>query len=219
MRNLYYMKVESSIIPQVFYQMLLFLPHEIREKLNHLHSDIDKKLYIYSQLMVRGLLGKILETSGSSLTFDKLKYGKPIIKGYPSLYYNLSHTQKAILLGIWDCQLGVDIERIKTPEVNIAKKFFTVNEYKYVTQTLLDLDKRFYEVWTKKEAYTKMIGRGLLTTFNSFDVFNKNIASTLYTYERDGYILSICSIGLSANVAICEITEETMYKLAHTFLF
>lgn len=39
-------------------------------------------------------------------------YGKPVLKNYPTIHFNLSHAGDWVLCGIGDVSLGVDIEHI-----------------------------------------------------------------------------------------------------------
>ena len=57
---------------------------------------------------------------------------RPYLKNYPQIHFNCSHSEELILIGITDsCQIGVDIELIKTrsDENDIAKNFFSFDEY------------------------------------------------------------------------------------------
>ena len=46
-----------------------------------------------------------------ALTYNK--YGKPAFAEHPEVQFNLSHTRGAVLVGIHDRPIGVDIERIR----------------------------------------------------------------------------------------------------------
>ncbi|MEH7621863.1 4'-phosphopantetheinyl transferase superfamily protein, partial [Bacillus thuringiensis] len=89
--------------------------------------------------------------------------------------------------------IGVDIELIKNAELNIAERFFNNNEISYITENTSYQDKRFYEIWTKKEAYIKCIGKGLSMNLNSFNSLDHKIPSYFYNVNRAEYVISVCN--------------------------
>ena len=100
----------------------------------------------------------------------------------------------------------------------VAYRFFTKDEIDYISDGLecSDEDVRFYKIWTMKEAYIKMTGKGLSTRLDSFSVhpdelrisdsnMSDNIHNADLPYNNlkidikivDGYIITVCvdSIG------------------------
>ena len=115
-----------------------------------------------------------------NIIITKNKYGKPyLLQNKLELYFNLSHSNNLAILAIAkNHPVGVDIEQIIQFEnlEPIVKRFFTKNEYKNFIS--LPKNKRlvaFYEIWTRKEAYIKAIGKGLSFPLDNFTVsFYKN---------------------------------------------
>jgi 4'-phosphopantetheinyl transferase len=58
---------------------------------------------------------------------------------------------------------GIDVERIddKRPWPAIAERFFSPRECAYLNEA--PTPDRFFEIWTKKEAYVKLTGEGILS--------------------------------------------------------
>lgn len=50
----------------------------------------------------------------------------------------------------------------------------------------------FFEIWTAKESYTKMLGCGLTMRMDSFNVLDENIKNKLKYYRVDDYIICVC---------------------------
>lgn len=92
---------------------------------------------------------------------------------------------------ISDKEVGIDIEKIKGVKPDIVGRFFTIDEIEYIFLANEDVDRRFYEIWTKKEAYIKWSGKGLSMPLVSFSVFNKDIADKMKIYEINGYMISV----------------------------
>lgn len=111
---------------------------------------------------------------------------------YPFLSLEKSlHGDEMIVIAISDKPVGLDIERIRKADFRIAKRFFSEMENKYINESTSKQNERFFEIWTKKEAYAKYNGSGLLKCLSSLDVIeNRKIYKTL---KIKGHIISICS--------------------------
>lgn len=114
--------------------------------------------------------------------------------------------------------MGVDVERIRSADLKIARRFFTDNEYRYITKTGSDIDIRFFEIWTKKEAFIKYIGKGLSIPLNSFDVFDENISHGLQTSMIDGYTVSVFNGDYCRDCDITVLSEKDIASKASAFL-
>jgi 4'-phosphopantetheinyl transferase len=88
--------------------------------------------------------------------------------------FNLSHSgDRALLAVALDVDVGVDIEAMR-PEVEfraIAERMFSAAE-RAAFARLADgeLAPAFYRVWTRKEAFIKLLGDGLSFPLEDFDV-------------------------------------------------
>lgn len=217
MKNkLLYLTVSELIEPSAFYNLLGFASGKKQEQIKRFHFDIDKKLSLYADLLIRIIACQTLSIKNSEIEFEKEEYGKPYIKGNPQFHYNISHTKNAIAIAISDYPIGVDIEKIKKAELDIANRFFTANEQNYINKNKNKSDKRFYEIWTEKEAYIKYIGKGLSIPLNSFNVFENIISNRILTFEKDEYIISVCCEKL--NIQIQDISENELEGMSEQWL-
>lgn len=111
--------------------------------------------------LLRRLAGHYLGRPAASIVFTYGAQGKPAIEG---LEFNLSHSGERLAAAFSRNQpLGLDIEEI-TPRIHardIATRYFTVRE-----RSLLDTPddtvflRRFFQLWTAKEAVMKATGLG-----------------------------------------------------------
>lgn len=175
------------------YQYLLNrLPCSKRQKIGTYRDDIDKKLSLFSDLLVRSYVCNLLHIDNSELAFAQNPYGKPMLLNYPFVKYNISHTRNAIIIAFSDDEIGVDIERIRSYDLGIARRFFSQNEYSYILDN--NSHNRFVEIWTRKEAYVKWLGKGLYISLSSFDVFDTEISKGITTFYIGDYVISVCGI-------------------------
>lgn len=143
----------------------------------------------YSKSFAKIILGKSLKADNNSLVIEEDEFGKPYLRDYVDTHYNISHTKGAIVCAVADKPVGVDIEKVRKISKSIVERYFTKNEQNYVLSYLENQDERFTEIWTKKEAYVKWLGKGLAFPFGSFDVLQKEI----YSFSYKTYYISICS--------------------------
>ncbi|KYG37666.1 4'-phosphopantetheinyl transferase family protein [Bacillus gaemokensis] len=111
------------------------------------------------------------------------------------------------MIGISDCEIGVDIEKLETLDFINLSTFFSEPEQAYLKN--LDhtcLKDEFYRIWTANESYVKFLGKGLSVPLNSFVVPLKKNDNLVLNSSRDSrknpeiqlffledYSMSICS--------------------------
>lgn len=100
----------------------------------------------------------------------RTEYGKPYFAEL-DLKFSLSHSGDRAILAVSEKEIGADIQIMRQISLGVAKRFFTEKEQAYVLAADSDEARRarFYEIWTKKEAYGKWEGRGLSAALK-FDV-------------------------------------------------
>ena len=76
--------------------------------------------------------------------------GKPYFPEHPEVHFNISHTGGAVLVGISDAPVGVDIERIRPVSERAMQRIAGVAS-----------EKAFFESWVRREARAKRAGAGI----------------------------------------------------------
>ena len=113
--------------------------------------------------------------------------GKPYFKDL-DIRFNISHSGSRMIIAVSDKEIGADIQIKKPIHDGLVKRFFTPEEQEYVLSAdsvALRLD-RFYEIWTKKEAYGKWKGCGMS------GVLSVDVTKLCFYTEDDGeYALAI----------------------------
>lgn len=172
----------------------------------HLKSTQNKRLSMYSGLLARFAISEALHVPHNELKFNiqmnerytYMKRGeKPLLISpeAPDFDFNISHTRDAILVGVnTNGLIGVDIENCKRrrPPLNIMKRFYHADEAAYVNEDPEKQTVRFYECWTRKEAYVKHDGSGITSDLSKINTTAGDTADMLYTWQKDDYICSVC---------------------------
>jgi 4'-phosphopantetheinyl transferase len=150
------------------------LAQEEKERAARFRFDRLRHSFYITRGTLRHLLGRYLDSDPSSLRLETGAKGKPVLAGGARVEFNMTHS------GAWasfaftiGCPIGIDLEVIRpVSEAHaIAALFFCPEE----TAEILSLppsecDSGFFRCWTRKEAYVKAIGNGLLTPLNEFRV-------------------------------------------------
>ena len=145
------------------------------------------------------IIKKILNENG--LSESSLKYsenGKPVAD---NLFFNVSHAGDYVAGVLSDCEVGCDIEQIADAPFEIAEHYFNLTECEYI-KSQHDKNKAFFTLWTLKESYMKMTGRGMSLPLDSFEIIRKDQGFVLgkspkrpgffRTMEFENYIFSVC---------------------------
>jgi 4'-phosphopantetheinyl transferase len=163
--------------------------------------ELGKKLLFLGLKETYGLAKKDLD----NLAFATGVHGKPCLKDFPDIHYNISHTDRMVICGLSDKEIGVDVERIRPFHDGILRKVMSDTEKDFLEG--LEIKERpeyFFRIWTLKESYGKAVGCGIAMSLSavSFTLREKEnpICSipgfSFFQQSVDGeYILSICRAG------------------------
>lgn len=166
-----------------------------RDKVRRLRVDGVRRNRLAAYLLIRALACKKLGVDNRSLIFEEEHNGKPVLASHPGFHFNLSHSGNAVVAAVADKPVGVDVELLKPAELQIARRFFIPAEVSYIEEGEAEKDRRFFTVWTRKEACMKWTGEGMAMVLSSFSVLSGRWAEMLSTFEMSGYMISCCHQG------------------------
>ena len=161
---------------QTFYQQLTIDEKRRAERYNF---TSDKKRFITVRGVLRQIISNYLNVDPERIEFNYSHHGKSVLTNIYSdtdLRFNVSHSgELAMFVFALDREVGVDIEYIREiPEMEqIVDHFFTDTEKIRFYKLSKDIRKKvFFQIWTRKEALLKAIGKGLYLSLDAFDVFS-----------------------------------------------
>lgn len=144
---------------------------------NRFYFDHDRAHYIVARGLLRQLLGGYLHVPAHEVAFAYGQHGKPELaaeQAVSGIRFNISHAQGVALLAFGrHREVGVDIEQVRPLDdgEQIAERFFSQNEVAVFTAVPPEQKPQaFFNCWTRKEAFIKVIGEGLSCPLDSFDV-------------------------------------------------
>ena len=161
--KLYRINIQSFEDPLQDQRLLELVGTERRKKVIRYRMPDDRKRSLAAGLIIQ----KILNENG--LSEDSLKYsenGKPFAD---NLFFNVSHAGDYVVGVSSDREVGCDIEKIVDAPLEVADRFFHLKEAEYI-KSAEDKNRAFFTLWTLKESYMKMTGRGMNLPLDSFEV-------------------------------------------------
>lgn len=164
----------------------------------------------WSNLCTSAVLNDALSEYGLSEADVSIYYGewgRPYLRDYPDIYFNISHSGEYYVCAIGDENMGVDIEQIdyKRDIIGIARRFFRNNEIEYILKGNTDKEQsyRFYKLWTCKESLVKLKGLSIVKEIaNTGIIINDKGVRAMYKHTDvscrfeekvfDGCIMTLC---------------------------
>lgn len=143
---------------------------------------------LYSQKFLREIFEAQFGLPYLDSTISFNKFGKPYLTKNSNLHFNLSHSAGAIICAFSIMPVGIDIELVKSYNNKIVKRYFTEDEQDYIFCNEDNINSRFTEIWTKKEAYVKWLGLGISMPFDSFSVIGR---CNLISFYINKYCISL----------------------------
>ncbi len=114
--------------------------------------------------------------------------GKPVAK---NCYVSISHSGDMVAVCKNDnVPVGIDIEKMTERDFSkVANRFFRGKELEKFNAN--PTAETFYEIWTRKEAYSKILGTGVQEVVKGFDVYS--LANYEFKTDYVGeYVVSVC---------------------------
>ena len=144
-------RLEQLFTEQEAERLTGLLPPGRRERLLRVKDPVRRQEPLCAWLLLRLALR---ETYGweelPEITLSP--QGKPGFPDYPTVHFNLSHTSDAVLAGVSDQPIGVDIERVRPMTPTSLERLATGME-----------EKDFFPCWVRREARAKLDGADMGT--------------------------------------------------------
>lgn len=175
----------DNITDNFLEKCIAVLPEERAEKAKHYRFDIDKKMSVISYLLLLYALRENYGINVPKMSYGR--YGKPYLTDYPDIYFNISHCPKGCVCAVSDKEIGVDIQDIRPFSWDIAKRVCCENELKMLEHAD-DRAMVFTKIWSMKESYVKMTGKGIASISS---VNTTVIRNGIMIFEKDIFVISV----------------------------
>ncbi len=188
-------------------ELLSLLPESLVLKIERFKRVVNQQRSLLGEVLSRVLISDNTGIKIKDLNIIKSDNGKPELQNFPGLYFNVSHSGEWVVMALAKAPVGIDVEKIKKPVYRIAERYFSQSELENLN-SLSGSSKQayFFDLWTLKESYLKMLGKGLTKSLGSFTIIGSNGVFSLINdkslkdkvflkqYNLDPiYKLSVCS--------------------------
>jgi len=145
------------------------------------HREVHRLRFVVAHGALRTILADYVGTDPRALHFTTGEHGKPALRSAaPSatdtVEFNLSHSADLALVAVAQSRpVGVDVERwdADVEYLELAERFFSPVERRALRALAHAPDlvaAGFFAAWTRKEAYLKATGHGIVRGLHHFDV-------------------------------------------------
>lgn len=202
--------IPSHIKQNAFEYFLQFVSKDRKEKIYRYKSIKDAYRSLIGDIGVRLLICKKFEINNKQIVYHYNKFGKPSVKLGVPFFFNISHSGDWVVIINNSSKVGIDIERIQSIDIDIAKNYFTRLEYEHLLskEEKKEQIRCFFDLWTLKESYIKFIGKGLSIPLHSFSIIKKsNRYNILHSQDELNYSEEVFfqqyNLGKSYSFSVC----------------
>ena len=195
-----------------------------KAKIEKIKHEDDKQLATCVELLLIHALKKLDNNISLPLEITEEESGNLLlntkVEGFEKIYFNMSHSKDFAACAISDKPIGIDIETIKTKDVEHMDKILHPEEMLLLSFVTNPLEKKkyFYECWVSKESYLKNLGCGLSVRPNEFKVEEEKLVTELpnleqrYVHVFKAKEIKNADFGFDGDyrLAICSMQKEEM---------
>ena len=161
-----------------------------REQALQFRHELGQRQCVLSYLLLKRALHEVYDINENPL-FSYGEHGKPFLTNHPDIHFNISHCKDAVACAIDDSPVGIDIESVGRYKDELAR--YTMNDEEIAKiATAEDPEVVFIELWTKKEAATKLVGTGITDNLKEILTRAECVISTTVSNDRK-YVWSVAT--------------------------
>ncbi len=160
-----------------------------RRRVADIAGDDDRKRTIAGELLARRMLSAALDCGEKDVPLQWDELGKPTVER-DGVYVSVSHSGAWAVCAVAETPVGVDVEVIRSAQEKFMRRVCSEREMACIRPGDDGDCRRFWEIWTAKEALFKLTGRGPLLALSRF-ALPEGVALD-YT-EKNGCALTVAA--------------------------
>ncbi len=153
-------KNEKPIDDFTFRFLLQFAPFEKQERILRQQAKQNADNMLVGAALARHMIWEIFQIPLSQQHIAYGPHGKPYLRDYPNVHFNISHSGQYVACAVADRPVGIDVQVVGTYRPDVAVRVCSEGELAKI-ETSDNLATEFTKLWTRKEAYLKMLGCGI----------------------------------------------------------
>jgi 4'-phosphopantetheinyl transferase len=167
----------SHDLPPALYESLLgFVSDDRKQRVKKFFRHEDACRSIVGEVLAKYCVGKTAGVPPSTISFRIDSFGKPHADlREKEIQFSVSHSGSWVVCAVDEGMVGIDVERVRKYDPDIAKRFYHLNEFAaLIALSEQERNSRFFDLWTIKESYIKALGKGLSQALDSFEILFEN---------------------------------------------
>lgn len=182
--EIFSVNVREGISPFLRKNMLSIIDSERKRKISQMIRQEDQDRTLVAHALLKILCRYRYKIPFTHMRLNENSYGKPYIS-YEKFHFNLSHSGSWVVCVIDNQEVGIDVEYMHQEDTRGVEAFFSIQEQAKLNQ-LQEKERQlyFYDLWTIKESYIKMMGKGLFISLDSFVIQKKKGNFYIQTFGK-----------------------------------
>lgn len=146
------------------------MPEKRKNAVLRFRSEDDRKRTVLGEILAVNAIADRLGIEKKDIVFERTEKGKPYAVGL-NIGFSISHSEDMVICAVSEHEIGADIERIRPLNMRITRAACNESDLEYLfgagfrntdaVEHDRDILKRFFRIWTAKEAYCKYTGSGI----------------------------------------------------------
>lgn len=158
-----------------------------RRRVADIAGDDDRRRTVAGELLARRMLAEKLGCAEKAVPLAWDEVGKPTA-AQEGLYVSVSHSGAWAVCVTAEVPVGVDVEVVRSAQEKFMRRVCDQREMDCIRPGTDGDCRRFWEIWTAKEALFKLTGKGPLLTLSRFSL---PAGVTLDYTEQNGCALTV----------------------------
>ncbi len=182
----------DTVPDDTFEYFLASLPEIMQYNVRRYRQMTDRKRKLIGRLIVQNYFA--VNEPFSWERWSETESGKPFIR-LANRKFSISHSGDYVMVAFSEKEVGIDLEKENEIVVEDIVTSMHHEEIEYV-RNASDKHSAFYNVWTRKEAYLKAIGVGIVEDLSKHNCLGEKVVegSTYYIENlkfKTGYSLAV----------------------------
>lgn len=174
MIQVYYTKVSPFLEEDAFWRRFQQIEEARRARILKMKNQKAKMQSLFAGSLLHYALCRELgldEDRTGPFAIGIQEGGKPFFRDKPEICFNLSHSGEYVCCALGREPVGADIQEHTGIREGLAERFFTAEDKRRLSQCRgKEREKLFFQMWSIKESYIKLTGRGLGQGLSSFEI-------------------------------------------------
>lgn len=202
--KVYYAKVSPSSREDTFFAHMDRIEPKRLEAAKKMKNEKAKMRSLAAGLLLHaGLCDYLRLLAEETPPFQTARgqWGKPFLTECPDVHFNISHSGEYVCCAVSECEVGVDIQRYQEKVGGIAERFFTEADNNLLENSNGKKLEMFFRIWSVRESYMKLTGRGMGQGLDSFEInwkrrqiYDQGLPTACFEEYTgiEGYSLCVC---------------------------